>query len=152
MDDFNTTNLCPDDKNDQIKWLKLNKQWVKNERVLIQNMLTNSKNRTVDPNKKTPYGNNSLKRDVMTAYYNRRESRINQQLNECYNLTSDDENFDTFKKSFLETTYPPLYIDNFQDKPVDWDNDSTSGLTYRYTAIGGKSKRTKKSKKSRKHR
>ena len=49
MDDFNTTNLCPNDINDQKKWLQLNKQWVDEEGVLIQNMLNNTKNRRVDP-------------------------------------------------------------------------------------------------------
>ena len=167
MDDFNTTNLCPNDINDQKKWLQLNKQWVDEEGVLIQNMLNNTKNRTVDPQYETPYKIYSTKKEVMQLYNTRRESRINKQLNECYNLTSNDENFDTIKKSFLENKYPRFYIDNFKDKPVDWDDGPTSGLTYQPTAIGGKSKkskrtkkskkskrtkRTKKSKKSRKHR
>jgi len=168
MDDFNTTALLPDNIESNSEWKIKNKEWVEKEQNLIKKMITKSNEQKENPDigsyNGTPYDNFSQKSSIMVVYKNRRDKRINQQLNYFYykNYPSDE------RRLLLENTYPRLNLDKLEDDPKwNWNNNSVNGATYLPTAIGGKSKkskrtkkskkskrtkRTKKSKKSRKHR
>lgn len=155
MDDFNTTQLCPLDGNNLDEWIELNKQWVIREKELIQVMLVNSNDKKEDP-KKTPYGIFSQESTVINRYNNRLENRVNLQLKECYNLTSDNVKFNKLKKRFQNNNYPSLNLDDLDFRPLNWSSNSTSGATY--SGVRGfkggklhKSKKSKKSKRSRKY-
>jgi len=152
MDEFNTIALLPDNIQSNKEWRNKNTEWVDEEQNLIKTMITKSNEQKENPNIKgsnngTPYGNFSQKSNIIVVYNNRRDKRINEQLNYFdYKNYSRDA-----KRELLKNTYPPLNLDKLEDEPKwKWNDNSVNGLTY--TGVRGgklhKSKRTKKSKKS----